>query len=61
MQRLLQGATGVAATAGSEGRLAFTIRVPVGVVAAITPFNAPLNTVMHKVGPALGAGSRSAA
>jgi succinate-semialdehyde dehydrogenase/glutarate-semialdehyde dehydrogenase len=30
----------VASTAGSEGRLAFTIRVPVGVVAAITPFNA---------------------
>jgi acyl-CoA reductase-like NAD-dependent aldehyde dehydrogenase len=47
----------VAATAGSEGRLAFTIRVPVGVVAAITPFNAPLNTVVHKVGPALAAGN----
>src|ERR1700761_7384836 len=45
----------VAATSGSEGRLAFTIRVPVGVVAAITPFNAPLNTVVHKVGPALAA------
>jgi acyl-CoA reductase-like NAD-dependent aldehyde dehydrogenase len=47
----------VAATPGSEGRLAFTIRVPVGVVAAITPFNAPLNTVIHKVGPALAAGN----
>jgi len=47
----------VAATAGSEGRLAFTIRVPVGVVGAITPFNAPLNTVVHKVGPALAAGN----
>ena len=47
----------VAATTGSEGRLAFTIRVPVGVVAAITPFNAPLNTVVHKVGPALAAGN----
>jgi acyl-CoA reductase-like NAD-dependent aldehyde dehydrogenase len=47
----------VAATPGSEGRLAFTIRVPVGVVAAITPFNAPLNTVVHKVGPAIAAGN----
>jgi acyl-CoA reductase-like NAD-dependent aldehyde dehydrogenase len=47
----------VAATPGSESRLAFTIRVPVGVVAAITPFNAPLNTVIHKVGPAIAAGN----
>ncbi len=47
----------VAATPGSEHRLAFTIRVPVGVVAAITPFNAPLNTVLHKVGPAIAAGN----
>jgi succinate-semialdehyde dehydrogenase/glutarate-semialdehyde dehydrogenase len=38
-------------------RLAFTIRVPVGVVCAITPFNSPLNTVAHKVGPALAAGN----
>ena len=47
----------VAATPGSENRLAFTIRVPVGVVAAIAPFNAPLNTVVHKVGPAIAAGN----
>ena len=47
----------VAATPGSEHRLAFTIRVPVGVVAAITPFNAPLNTTAHKVGPAIAAGN----
>ncbi|HEY3869512.1 MAG TPA: aldehyde dehydrogenase family protein [Actinocrinis sp.] len=47
----------VAATPGSEGRLAFTVRVPVGVVGAITPFNAPLNTVVHKVAPALAAGN----
>jgi acyl-CoA reductase-like NAD-dependent aldehyde dehydrogenase len=38
-------------------RLAFTIRVPVGVVCAITPFNSPLNTVAHKVGPAIAAGN----
>ena len=47
----------VAATPGSENRLAFTIRVPVGVVVAITPFNAPLNTVAHKIGPAIAAGN----
>lgn len=39
------------------GRIGFTIRVPLGVVAAITPFNAPLNTVAHKVAPALAAGN----
>ncbi|MFD2639319.1 aldehyde dehydrogenase family protein [Piscibacillus salipiscarius] len=42
---------------GSENRMAFTIRVPVGVVAAISPFNFPLNLVMHKIGPALAAGN----
>ncbi|MFJ4172061.1 aldehyde dehydrogenase family protein [Paenarthrobacter sp. NPDC089714] len=36
--------------------LAFTVAEPVGVVAAITPFNFPLNLVAHKVGPALAAG-----
>jgi succinate-semialdehyde dehydrogenase / glutarate-semialdehyde dehydrogenase len=45
------------ANAGFEQRLAFTIRVPVGIVLAITPFNAPLNTVCHKIGPALAAGN----
>jgi succinate-semialdehyde dehydrogenase/glutarate-semialdehyde dehydrogenase len=38
-------------------RLAFTVRYPLGVVAAITPFNSPLNTVLHKVGPAIAAGN----
>jgi acyl-CoA reductase-like NAD-dependent aldehyde dehydrogenase len=47
----------VAAAPGSEKRLAFTIRVPCGVVLAIAPFNAPLNTVAHKIGPALAAGN----
>jgi succinate-semialdehyde dehydrogenase / glutarate-semialdehyde dehydrogenase len=42
---------------GQERRMAFTLRVPVGVVCAITPFNSPLNTVMHKVAPALAAGN----
>lgn len=45
------------ATRGSENRLAFTMRVPVGVVAAIAPFNAPFVTVAHKVGPAIAAGN----
>ncbi|MBV9230601.1 MAG: aldehyde dehydrogenase family protein, partial [Chloroflexi bacterium] len=45
------------ANPGFEKRLAFTIRVPVGIVLAITPFNAPLNTVCHKTGPALAAGN----
>ena len=40
-----------------SGRLGFTLRVPLGVVCAITPFNSPLNTVAHKVGPALAAGN----
>lgn len=39
------------------GRIGFTMRVPLGVVCAITPFNAPLNTVAHKVAPALAAGN----
>lgn len=38
-------------------RFGFTIRVPCGVVVAISPFNFPLNLVVHKVGPALAAGN----
>jgi acyl-CoA reductase-like NAD-dependent aldehyde dehydrogenase len=44
-----------AAQAG-EGRLGFTVRVPVGVIGAITPFNFPLNLVAHKLAPAIAAG-----
>jgi acyl-CoA reductase-like NAD-dependent aldehyde dehydrogenase len=44
------------ATAAGVGKLAFTLRVPVGVVGAITPFNFPLNLVAHKLAPALAAG-----
>ncbi|WP_407270571.1 aldehyde dehydrogenase family protein [Radiobacillus sp. PE A8.2] len=47
----------VEAAPGSENRMAFTIRVPVGVVGAISPFNFPLNLVSHKVAPALAAGN----
>jgi acyl-CoA reductase-like NAD-dependent aldehyde dehydrogenase len=38
------------------GKLAFTIRTPIGVVGAISPFNFPLNLVAHKLAPALAAG-----
>jgi acyl-CoA reductase-like NAD-dependent aldehyde dehydrogenase len=39
-----------------EGKLAFTLRRPIGIVGAISPFNFPLNLVAHKVAPALAAG-----
>lgn len=42
---------------GGEGLTAFAIREPLGIVAAVTPFNAPFNLVMHKVAPALVAGN----
>ncbi|MGQ9573394.1 MAG: aldehyde dehydrogenase family protein [Dehalococcoidia bacterium] len=42
---------------GGANKIGFTMRVPCGVVAAITPFNFPLNLVMHKVAPALAAGN----
>lgn len=42
---------------GSENRKAMTIKTPVGVIAAITPFNVPLNLVCHKVGPGIAAGN----
>lgn len=47
----------LAGAPGAAGRMGFTIRVPLGVVAAITPFNSPLNTVTHKVAPAFAAGN----
>jgi glyceraldehyde-3-phosphate dehydrogenase (NADP+) len=45
------------AQAGTRGKLGFTLRIPCGVVVAITPFNYPLLLVAHKVGPALAAGN----
>src|SRR5947207_289997 len=44
-----------AAQAG-EGKLAFTVRKPIGVIGAISPFNFPCNLVAHKLAPALAAG-----
>ena len=43
--------------AHGEGRIALTRRVPIGPVAAISPFNFPLNLVAHKLAPALAAGN----
>ncbi|MFD1738363.1 aldehyde dehydrogenase family protein [Bacillus salitolerans] len=45
------------AAPGGENRIAYTIRQPLGVIAAITPFNFPLNLVAHKIGPAIAAGN----
>ncbi len=45
------------AAPGGAGKFGFTLRVPVGIVAAITPFNFPLNLVAHKVGPAIAGGN----
>lgn len=45
------------ATADGEGRIGYTVREPIGVVGAITPFNFPMNLVAHKVGPAIAAGN----
>lgn len=42
---------------GGEGRVAYTVKEPLGVIAAITPFNFPMNLVAHKVGPAIAAGN----
>src|SRR6478672_9532873 len=44
------------ASQAGEGKLAFTMRLPIGVVGAISPFNFPLNLVAHKIAPALAAG-----
>ena len=44
------------AAAAGAGKLAFTLRVPIGIVGAISPFNFPLNLVAHKLAPALAAG-----
>jgi len=42
---------------GSENRLGYYYRFPIGIIVAITPFNDPLNLVAHKVGPAIAGGN----
>ncbi|SFS70432.1 aldehyde dehydrogenase family protein [Paenibacillus sp. BC26] len=45
------------AAPGGEGRIAYTMKEPIGVIGAITPFNFPMNLVAHKVGPAIASGN----
>ena len=55
--RLVGDMVPFAANPGAHQRLGYTVRHPIGIVCAITPFNSPLNTVLHKVAPAFGAGN----
>lgn len=55
--RLAGEAIPMDAEPAGKGRWAMTVREPVGVIAAITPFNFPLNLAMHKIGPALAGGN----
>lgn len=45
------------ASSAGEGMLGFVTRVPIGVIAGISPFNFPLNLVCHKIAPAVAAGA----
>lgn len=45
------------AYAGSESRMGWFTREPLGIILAITPFNDPLNLVAHKLGPAIAGGN----
>ncbi|WP_175639396.1 aldehyde dehydrogenase family protein [Metabacillus schmidteae] len=45
------------AAQGGTNRIGYTVREPIGVIGAITPFNFPMNLVAHKVGPAIAAGN----
>ncbi|MFJ7729408.1 aldehyde dehydrogenase family protein [Neobacillus sp. NPDC097160] len=45
------------ASPGGVGRIGYTVRKPIGVIGAITPFNFPMNLVAHKVGPAVASGN----
>jgi len=45
------------ASKSGDGRIGFYMRVPKGIIGAITPFNFPLNLVAHKVAPAIAAGN----
>lgn len=56
-KRLAGEGVPIEAAPGHEHRMAFTIRVPRGVVCGITSFNSPLNMVVHKVAPALASGN----
>jgi len=56
-RKLTGGTVPMEASAAGEGKLGVMLRVPYGVVGAISPFNFPLNLVAHKLGPAIAAGN----
>ena len=56
-RKLSGAAVPMEASPAGIGKLGVTLRVPYGVVGAISPFNFPLNLVAHKLGPALAAGN----
>ncbi|HLY50480.1 MAG TPA: aldehyde dehydrogenase family protein [Solirubrobacteraceae bacterium] len=55
-RRLTGESVPIAGTQSGDGHAAWTVRVPIGIVGAISPFNFPLNLVAHKLAPALAAG-----
>jgi acyl-CoA reductase-like NAD-dependent aldehyde dehydrogenase len=56
-RKLTGGTVPMEASASGTGKLGVMLRVPYGVVGAISPFNFPLNLVAHKLGPAIAAGN----
>jgi acyl-CoA reductase-like NAD-dependent aldehyde dehydrogenase len=56
-RKLTGGTVPMGASAAGVGKLGVMVRVPYGVVGAISPFNFPLNLVAHKLGPAIAAGN----
>ncbi len=56
-RKLSGGTVPMEASSSGIGKLGVMLRVPYGVVGAISPFNFPLNLVAHKLGPAIAAGN----
>jgi acyl-CoA reductase-like NAD-dependent aldehyde dehydrogenase len=56
-RKLTGGTVPMGASVAGVGKLGVMLRVPYGVVGAISPFNFPLNLVAHKLGPAIAAGN----
>src|SRR4051794_40301118 len=56
-RKLTGGTVPMEASTAGAGKLGVMLRVPFGVVGAISPFNFPLNLVAHKLGPAIAAGN----
>jgi acyl-CoA reductase-like NAD-dependent aldehyde dehydrogenase len=56
-RKLTGGTVPMEASAAGAGKLGIMLRIPYGVVGAISPFNFPLNLVAHKLGPAIAAGN----